>query len=166
MVGIVCYRDYSDSEQFIVHDFTSDKEAFISKLSGISASGGGDLPEDVLGGMEKALTAVSWTDAPGNTQHGKTVSKVIFHIGDAPAHGKEFQDPGESYTDNHLDKHSTPRPYKEICQDLAGSKIDYYFAQVKSSGGKVSSSKTACNSLSWPYLRRLRCFLDSSTRIA
>ena len=60
--------------------------------------------------------------------------KVVFHIGDAPHHGAVFH--MEELRDSHPDKHATPRPYQHICRDLASSKIDYYFAQVRGAGGK------------------------------
>ena len=135
-VGIIGYRDYSDDEQFVVHDFTSDKVAFVRCLSRMEAKGGGDTPEDVLGGMQKALSEPSWGDAK-HRETQKTVAKIIFHIGDAPHHGPtEFHDPADRIKDNFPERSASPRPYREICQDLASSKIDYYFAQVKSNGGK------------------------------
>ena len=67
-VGFVGYRDYSDAGHFVVHNFTHDLDHYKASLGTITASSGGgdgsacDVPEDVLGGMDKALTAVSWGD--------------------------------------------------------------------------------------------------------
>ena len=48
-------------------------------LSGLKASGGGDVPEDVLGGIRQALH-LSW----------KHPTKCIIHIADAPPHGTVY----------------------------------------------------------------------------
>ena len=44
-----------------------------------SAHGGGDGPEDVAGGLKKALS-LTW----------KGDTRIIIHIADAPAHGSEY----------------------------------------------------------------------------
>lgn len=49
--------------------------------------GGGDLPEDVQGGFNKAL-GLSWQ--PDSI-------KSAFHIADAPGHGKDICDAGDDY---------------------------------------------------------------------
>lgn len=45
----------------------------------------GDYPEAVLDGLYDAATKISWRDA----KH-KPSLRYIFHIADAPPHGKEF----------------------------------------------------------------------------
>ena len=76
-------------------DFTnnlSDIKAFISKQS---ASGGNDLPEDVQGGFHKGL-GMNW----------KSDSiKSIFHIADAPGHGKDICDYWDRYPKGSPDGH-------------------------------------------------------------
>ena len=49
--------------------------------------GGGDLPEDVQGGFNKALN-LSWA---------KDSVKMAFHIADAPGHGKDICDAMDYY---------------------------------------------------------------------
>ena len=136
-VGCVGYRDYSDEEQYVVHDFVGDQDTFVQRLEAMEASGGGDVPEDVLGGMNMALTAVSWNDRARRNET-RTVCKVIFHICDAPHHGSQFHDPGATFEDRYPEKADFPRLYSDICRDIASNKIDYYFAQVKSAGTKGS----------------------------
>ena len=89
-VCFVGYRDHCDSVRFDIMDFTEnidDMKAFIQK---VTASGGGDAPEDVTGGMRKVLDQ-SWS----------TVSvKQVFHIFDAPCHGSQYHDFG-NFGDNH-----------------------------------------------------------------
>lgn len=51
-VGFVGYRDYMDAERFIVTPFSTETEKVIEEMKKIFASGGGDIPEDVHGGLE------------------------------------------------------------------------------------------------------------------
>lgn len=65
-------------------DFSDDLAAVKTFIGGVSANGGGDFPEDVQGGFNKALN-MSWT--PNSV-------KSVFHIFDAPGHGKDICDDG------------------------------------------------------------------------
>ena len=49
-VSFVGYRDFGDKPGFEIIDFTEDLEAVKAFIGKISASGGGDTPEDVQGG--------------------------------------------------------------------------------------------------------------------
>jgi hypothetical protein len=83
MVGryaLAVYRDYCDGA--IRHqtlDF-SDSSALQRALVSVTATGGGDTPEDCFGGIMAAATQVTWS-AP---------SKVIVWMGDAPQHGRQY----------------------------------------------------------------------------
>ena len=86
-VSFVAYRDVQDHNRFDVTDFTENIDLVKKKINEQPASGGGDFPEDVQGGFNKAL-GLSW----------KTGSvKSAFHIADAPGHGKDIC----GYGDNH-----------------------------------------------------------------
>ena len=59
-VGFVAYRDFCDGKNRLnVTDFTTDIDAIKKKIQGQRATGGGDMPEDVQGGLNKAL-GLSW----------------------------------------------------------------------------------------------------------
>ena len=80
-VGFVAYRDFCDGKNRLnVTDFTTDIDAIKKKIQGQRATGGGDMPEDVQGGLNKAL-GLSWQ--PNSV-------KSAFHIADAPGHGKDI----------------------------------------------------------------------------
>ena len=126
-MGIIGYRDYSDDEQFVVHDFTSDKVAFVRCLVD-----GSQRRWRYAGSRRhaKALSEPSWGDAKHRGK--KTVAKIIFHIGDATT-ARRVHDPADRIG-------QFPRE-ERIARTAkfartASSKIDYYFAQVKSNGGK------------------------------
>ena len=68
-------------------EFTNDVEAMKKFISTVRAEGGADFPEDVQGGFNKAL----------NMKWRKGSTKTAFHIADAPGHGKDIRDGGDSY---------------------------------------------------------------------
>jgi len=79
-VTFVGYRDHCDSQRFSILPFTDDIAKARSYIAGVQATGGGDLPEDVVGGLRKCLDQ-AWT--PGS-------KRQVFLICDAPEHGTEY----------------------------------------------------------------------------
>ena len=80
--GYIIYRDPIDSKTNIheVINLTDNVNSLPEKIENIKPMGGGDLPEDWVGAYKKANEEISW-------RSGK---KVIIHLADAGAHGKEF----------------------------------------------------------------------------
>jgi hypothetical protein len=80
--GSVCYRDPVDSRRDVheVCDFTPDIGRLAHFLSGVRATGGGDVPEDWVGALRLSLTGVTWRGG----------RKTLIWIADAPAHGRRF----------------------------------------------------------------------------
>ena len=79
-VAFVAYRDITDAIRFDIFEFTDDIDSIKSAIQKQSATGGGDFPEDVQGGFNKAL-GLDW---------GADSTKLAFHIADAPGHGKDI----------------------------------------------------------------------------
>ena len=80
--GCVLYADkpsIETDENFII-DFTQNEKEFKSQLNNINLQHGYDAAEDWVSGFKLALEDLNW----GNG------TKLIFHIADAPAHGKHF----------------------------------------------------------------------------
>jgi Mg-chelatase subunit ChlD len=97
-LSVVFYRDRGD--EFITKSlpFTRSADEAVRFISGTSADGGGDFPEDMNAGLE-AMMRQSWSrDA---------VPQMLFVLADAPPH----QYPGEDYT------------YHEAIADAAASGI-------------------------------------------
>ena len=70
-VAFVAYRDYGDgAKHFEILDFTENIEIFTNFVGGISATGGDDSPEDVLGAIDKTIK-LSW----------KAANKIFYHAG-------------------------------------------------------------------------------------
>ncbi|CAK80526.1 unnamed protein product (macronuclear) [Paramecium tetraurelia] len=87
--GFVCYRDHPPQDQTYVtkiQDLCGEDE-IIKFIDQQNADGGGDTPEAVLDGLYDAAKKIEWRDAT------RTPSlRYIFHVADAPPHGKEFTD--------------------------------------------------------------------------
>ncbi|KAJ3343618.1 hypothetical protein HDU93_007499 [Gonapodya sp. JEL0774] len=81
-VAFVGYRDFGDNERFIVHDFVS-PEDLARLITPITATGGGDAAEDVLGGVEQ-VSRLKW----------KVGTRLVIHIADAPPHGSALNTMG------------------------------------------------------------------------
>jgi len=80
----VFYRDKIDCkhEKYEYFQFTNNMEDLEKKIGTIKASGGGDFPEDWVGGYDIALNKLEWKK--------ENSIKLIIHIADAGAHGEEF----------------------------------------------------------------------------
>ncbi|CAD8063564.1 unnamed protein product [Paramecium primaurelia] len=87
--GFVCYRDHPPQDvSYItkIQDLCGEDE-IIKFIDQQDANGGGDTPEAVLDGLYDAAKKIEWRD-PTRTPS----LRYIFHVADAPPHGKEFTD--------------------------------------------------------------------------
>lgn len=135
--GFVGYRDYNDAQPFVVIPFTRperimDDFAAVIESDLCTATGGGDEAEDVLGGMQRALDGLNWSQAR---------VKIAIHVADAPHHGRKFCD--ADVDDSFPDQEAHPRPSKDILADFADQRIDYYFFQVEEHIGRLRTQKMA-----------------------
>jgi hypothetical protein len=78
-LGLVAYRDRGDDYVTRVVDLTKDLDGLHAELMQLQAQGGGDGPESVNQALHEALHRIGWSRDPG-------VYRVIFLVGDAPAH--------------------------------------------------------------------------------
>lgn len=86
-VGFVGYRDHCDGENRLTHHpFTTDVEIVKTFINKTSASGGGDEPEDLAGGLDLALK-----------QDWKSKAKYAIIVSDAPCHGRQFHSCMDDY---------------------------------------------------------------------
>ena len=88
--GSVFYRDKIDvkDEKDEYFQLTDDMKELEKNIGTVKASGGGDGPEDWVGGYEIALNDMKWRNG----------IKLIIHIADAGAHGTEFSE-GDEHTE-------------------------------------------------------------------
>ncbi|ETO29542.1 hypothetical protein RFI_07581 [Reticulomyxa filosa] len=130
--------DYGDTPDFEILNFTEDVNVFKEFLGKLSATGGGDECEDVIGGLEKCV-GLKWS----------STTKVLFHIvessfflftlfeegkkGDAPPHNRKYHDgAGDSYPDD------TKRDHTKVLKELQKKgNMRYYIAKLHDSLNKV-----------------------------
>ena len=125
-VAFVGYRDHCDGPMRIeTFHFTEDTDMFLAFLSGVSAVGGGDAPEDVLGGLEAAVN-LAWSSA----------SKVIFHVGDSPQHGPRFHDLGP-WVDCYYGADPRGLVPEDLFRRMKQIGVKYVFGKVNSTTDKM-----------------------------
>eukprot|EP01083_Nonionella_stella_P165692 551904_1 len=83
-LGCIAYRDWSDGNKRLEKlDFTENIQTFRTWIGTLDAKGGGDAAEDVLGGLN-ATVQLTWSES--------SVTRILFHICDAPPHNKIYHD--------------------------------------------------------------------------
>jgi hypothetical protein len=83
-LGLVCYRDIGDDEQYVVAPLTENIESIQGILKDIRAEGGNDTTEDVAGALEKVLELFR------ENQRVTDVVRTVLFVTDAPAHGLRY----------------------------------------------------------------------------
>jgi len=116
-VGFCGYRDhYNGSDRLEVFDFTKNYERFTKYLRGVSPIPNRDYPEDVLGGLDAAITQMDW-------QNG---TRVLFHIGDYPPHGRRFHNLGDNYPDGDPNGLTA----ESVLEKMKSKNILYFFGRI------------------------------------
>ena len=90
--GAVFYRDKIDkpkTDKDEYFQFTDNIKELEKNIEKVKESGGGDIPEDWVGGYDIALNKMEWRDG----------IKLIIHITDAGAHGTEFSKNDKKHDD-------------------------------------------------------------------
>ena len=84
-VGLVTYKDHNDEDKLYLTNIdiylTENLKEVINKIKELKCSGGRDEPEAVLDGINVAVNKVNWREES---------VKFIYHILDAPCHGKKY----------------------------------------------------------------------------
>ncbi|PKK66198.1 kinase-like protein [Rhizophagus irregularis] len=89
-VGFCGYRDHNDgSSRLQIFDFNDQYDQFVQYMLNVtpSSSPDNDIPEDVLGGLNAAITKMNW----------KNDTRILLHIGDNPPHGGNFTNLTDNY---------------------------------------------------------------------
>lgn len=106
-VTVVAYRDLSDDKRFMLFPFSQNVEAAKKFIKNLKATGGGDAPEDVCGGLKLALMQDWSTDG----------IKKMFLIADAPCHGLKYNPKGrDDYPDGTPDAPDLEALMDEMCK--------------------------------------------------
>jgi len=129
-IGFVGYRDHCDSQRFEILPLTDNVDNVKNFVAAIQASGGGDAPEDLPGGMNKALESIKW----------KSEKKLCIIICDAPCHGKMFHELGDSYPEGD----PTGLEPEILLNEMVNRKIHLLFADVDNCTNKMFAIWKKC----------------------
>ncbi|PKK67203.1 hypothetical protein RhiirC2_577068 [Rhizophagus irregularis] len=116
-VGFCGYRDHCDgSNRLQIIEFTTSCDEFKNNVSNVSALGGGDAPEDVLGGLNAAVTSMAW----------RNPTRVLLHIADYPPHGRRFTDLSDTYPDGDPNGLTA----EQVLREMRSAGIYYFFGKI------------------------------------
>ncbi|WAO84773.1 Hypothetical protein NCS54_00199700 [Fusarium falciforme] len=127
-IAVVGYKDHADKPNIQFLDFTTSIDDVRSFIDKFTASGGGDAPEDVLGGIDQAINA-TW----------KNQTRCIIHIADAPAHGRIFHDFSDS-ADDYPEPGSEPHrlTYQPLFKKMIDMNINYALLRIKNATDRMA----------------------------
>lgn len=131
-VAFVGFRDFVDDEIFTVHDFTFDLENMKDFISNLRATGGGDLPEDVAGGIYQLLK-LSW--------HPNSI-KLANLVADAPSHGRQYHPESDESTylgDDHPDGSPAGLTLTDLMRQVREKDISFTCYKLENSTEKMYS---------------------------
>ena len=112
--AVVEYRDHPDQADYVVRtcDFTTDESAK-QYVANLKSDSGGDFPEAVLDGLDAACT-LNWRDKADH---------LLFHILDAPPHGKiYYTQKGDKWPDGC----PCGKTSKDVLQRMKNKNIKYH----------------------------------------
>lgn len=127
-MAVVGYKDHQDRPNIQFLDFTSSVDRVRSFIDRFIATGGGDEPEDVLGGLRKALNA---------TWRHKT--RCIIHIADAPPHGRtlhDFASTDDDYPTPGTEPHGLT--HEPLLKQMLRLNINYALLRINSSTDRMA----------------------------
>ena len=117
--GFCGYHDYCDGDNRLQKfPFTDSYTHFERDLSSVQATGGGDAHEDVLSGLNEAITQMFW----------RNDIRIIFHIGDCPPHGLRYKNIGDDYPNG--DPNGLIA--KGVLGEMKSKRIFYFFGRILS----------------------------------
>ncbi|CAG8463713.1 6459_t:CDS:1, partial [Racocetra persica] len=120
-VGFCGYRDhYNRSDRLQIFDFTNSLEKFQTYITNkVKTIVNNDKPEDVLGGLDAAITQMTWSNA----------TRVLIHIGDAPPHGRRFTNLYDEYPNGDPNGLTA----ESVLMKCRSKNILYYFGKINDS---------------------------------
>ena len=123
-VGIVTYKDHEDEEKRYLTNIDIDLTRNLKEVNNIimslSCGGGKDEPEAVLDGLKTAIYDAGWRNES---------IKFIFHILDAPCHGKKYND----LDDDKLESCPNNIDVEELFYEMRNKNINYYIIKLNDS---------------------------------
>eukprot|EP00928_Gymnodinium_smaydae_P061053 TRINITY_DN450_c1_g1_i1.p1 TRINITY_DN450_c1_g1~~TRINITY_DN450_c1_g1_i1.p1 ORF type:complete len:1127 (-),score=178.94 TRINITY_DN450_c1_g1_i1:182-3562(-) len=130
-VAFVGYRDHGDATRLEICPFTTSVEDFRNFVGSVGAWGcGGDIPEDVLGGLN-AASNLQW-------DVGGAATRVLIHMGDAPCHGHHYQERScFTHKDNYPDGDPEGLEPAALLSRLKDLNVQYVFGRINGTTDKM-----------------------------
>ncbi len=125
-VAATFYRDRTDQNVVQQIAFTEDVQSFAHAMRSVSASGGGDYPEDMNSGLQASLNRLSWST--GNAD------RVLVLIADAPP--KRYGDTQYDYRTAMNEATARGIRILPVAASGADRKVEYLFRAM----GSVTST--------------------------
>ena len=123
-VSFIGYRDHCDRQRFTIKGFTEDILDVKNFIAKTRAEGGGDWPEDVVGGMRKCLDQDWLLDS----------KKQVFHIFDAPCHGNKYH---SGFGDSYPKGSPEGLELEPLMREFASKKIGYTCVKLNEDCNKM-----------------------------
>ncbi|CAG8591641.1 8012_t:CDS:1 [Funneliformis caledonium] len=115
--GFCGYRDYCDgANRLQIFPFTESYVQLERDLSNCLATGGGDSPKDVLGGLNVAVNQMSW----------RNEIRIIFHIGGYPPHGRRYKFNDDDYPNGDPNGLTA----ESVLGEMKSKNIFYFFGKI------------------------------------
>ena len=128
-LGFIGYRDFIDldfEEDYIDLEFTTDYESIRKRIEYVTASGGGDIPEDLCGALELGKNK-KWS---GNTRFAILVT-------DSPCHGIKYHNLTGDQRDNYPDGDREGRNIEDFIKFFSEEKISLYCLKINNTTDKM-----------------------------
>ncbi|RGB28116.1 kinase-like domain-containing protein [Rhizophagus diaphanus] len=126
-VGFYDYRDHNDGSLRLQNfDFNDQYDQFIQYMLNVtpsSSSNNDNAPEDVLGGLNAAITKMNW----------KNNTRILLHIGDNPPHGRNFT----NLTDNYPNGDPYGLTAENVLEKMKSKNILYFFGKITNETDKM-----------------------------
>jgi len=127
-IAVVSYKDHGDNNALQFLDFTPSADTVRSFIDELTAHGGGDAPENVLGGIQQALNA-SWQQQ----------TRCIIHIADAPPHGHNLNSCAQANDRWHSPGTEPHRlTYEPLLKKMVGLNINYALLRINQTTDKMA----------------------------
>ncbi|CAB4386616.1 unnamed protein product [Rhizophagus irregularis] len=117
-VGFCGYRDhYNGLNRLQIFDFNDQYDQFTQYMQNVLPIRNDDLPEDVLGGLNAAITQLNWQNS----------TRVLLHIGDYPPHGRRFTSLED---DKYPDGDPNGLTAESVLEKMQSKNILYFFGKI------------------------------------
>eukprot|EP00045_Choanoeca_perplexa_P005154 m.43830 g.43830 ORF g.43830 m.43830 type:complete len:412 (-) comp12962_c0_seq1:62-1297(-) len=127
--GFVGYRDYGDDDRFEISPLSPLNDQGLRVLTefigAVEPDGGDDIPEDIAGGLQEALTLL---------KASSSTTKLLVLVTDAPGHGQQYHDLG----DDRFPK-GKGRALEDLAKEMAAGHVEFRFLRVNDSTDKMTS---------------------------